>query len=68
MGEKKEIGRPKLEADKVRSHEVKVRMSDSDLESLNELSKWAKMNRSETIRSLIKEAKNYYISPDPKNT
>ena len=45
---------------------VNVRLSDEDLERLGRLSEWAKMSRSETIRTLILEAKNYYISDDKK--
>lgn len=59
-------GRPKKDGEKVKSNVVKIRMSQGDLERLDEVSKWAKMNRSETIRTLIFEAKNYYISDAKK--
>ena len=45
---------------------VNVRLSDEDLERLDAISEWAKMSRSETIRTLIFEAKNYYISEEKK--
>ena len=45
---------------------VNVRLSDEDLERLDAISEWAKMSRSETIRTLILEAKNYYISDEKK--
>lgn len=54
-------GRPKKEAGKAKNLQVRIRMSQDDLEALDSLSEWAKMNRSETIRALLKEAKNYYI-------
>ena len=54
-------GRPKKEDGKTKNIQVKIRMSQDDLEALDALSEWAKMNRSETIRNLLKEAKNYYI-------
>ena len=59
--EKRGRGRPKKEAGKTKNIQIKIRMSQDDLECLDEVSKWAKMNRSETIRNLLKEAKNYYI-------
>lgn len=64
--EKRGRGRPKKEAGKTKNIQVKIRMSHGDLERLDEVSKWAKMNRSETIRTLIFEAKNYYISDAKK--
>lgn len=59
-------GRPKKDGEKVKTKRVVVRMTNDDFNRLNEISKWAKMGRSETIRALILEAKNYYI-PDVKN-
>ena len=59
--EKRGRGRPKLEDGKAKNIDVKIRMSRDDLEALDELSEWANMNRSDTIRTLLKEAKNYYI-------
>lgn len=58
-------GRPKKGGEKVKSNVLKIRMTNEDLERLDELSTWAKMNRAETIRTLISEAKNYYIPSDP---
>lgn len=52
--------------DNVKNNTINVRLSDEDLERLDRLSEWAKMSRSETIRTLILEAKNYYISDDKK--
>ena len=51
----------KKDPEYVKNKELKVRLSNKDLEKLDNLANWAKMNRSETIRSLIKEAENYYI-------
>lgn len=67
MGEEQEIsrGRPKKDEEKVKKNVVKIRMTNDDLERLDELSKWAKMSRAETVRTLISEAKNYYIPNDP---
>lgn len=59
--EKRGRGRPKKDDEKVKSKRVVVRMTNEDFNRLNEISKWAKMGRSETIRTLILEAKNYYI-------
>ena len=52
--------------DNVKSNVLKVRVSDDELEKLDRLAEWAKMSRAETIRTLIMEAKNYYISDDKK--
>lgn len=59
--EKRGRGRPKMKDGKARQKVVKIRVNDEDLEYLDELSEWANMNRSDTIRTLLKEAKNYYI-------
>lgn len=59
--EKRGRGRPKMKDGKTRQKVVKIRVNDEDLEYLDELSEWANMNRSDTIRTLLKEAKNYYI-------
>lgn len=60
-------GRPKKDAEDVKVHLVKVRMKDGDLKELDDIAKWAKMSRSETIRTLIHEAKNIYNSEDEKS-
>lgn len=62
MGEEKRgRGRPKKEDEKVRKNRITVRMTDNDLKRLDEVAKWAKMDRVETIRTLIFEAKNFYV-------
>lgn len=57
-------GRPKKDDEKAKGITITLRLGKDDLERLNEMSKWAKMSRSETVRSLIIEAKNYYLPSD----
>ena len=52
--------------DNAKSNVLKVRVSDDELERLNRLAEWAKMSRAETVRTLIMEAENYYISDEKK--
>ena len=59
-------GRPKKEPEKVKNKTIKLRATEDEIKELHELTKWTKMTCSDTIRTLIKEAKNYYILGDQK--